>query len=160
MLYCYLSSKVNIWNVNYVQATAFIFDTRTDVLVKLSIILSLKMSRPDEDSNPNLRIHAECSNHLSYPMFFNIGSIALHCFLWELAMFQKMGLFEQHACPCLASVEYAIRDTITQFDHDLFVQKFEFPLTVNRIRHARCILPSTKDTNKIEWVLWRLGLLS
>ena len=29
-------SKVNIWNVNCARATAFIFDTRTGVLVKVS----------------------------------------------------------------------------------------------------------------------------
>ena len=30
------SSKVNIWNVNCARAAAFIFDPRTDVLVKVS----------------------------------------------------------------------------------------------------------------------------
>ena len=34
--YRYFWSKVNIWNVNCVRATAFIFDTRMDVLVKMS----------------------------------------------------------------------------------------------------------------------------
>ena len=40
------------------------------------------MSRPEGDSNPNLRIHAECSYHLTYqgqldicrPMYLNTGS--------------------------------------------------------------------------------------
>ena len=59
-------SKVNIWNINCARATAFIFDTRTGVFVKVSKILRQKMSRPEGDSNPNLRIHAECSNLLSY----------------------------------------------------------------------------------------------
>ena len=45
-------SKVNFLNVNCAQTTAFIFDTRTDVLVKVSKFLRQKMSRPEEDSNP------------------------------------------------------------------------------------------------------------
>ena len=53
--YRYFWSKVNIWYVNCARATAFIFDTWTDVLVKVSKFLRQKMSRPD----------AECSNHLS-----------------------------------------------------------------------------------------------
>ena len=40
-------SKVNIWYVNCARATAFIFDTRTDVLVKVSKFLRQKMSRPE-----------------------------------------------------------------------------------------------------------------
>ena len=64
--YRYFWSKVNIWNVNCARATALIFDTRTDVLVKVSNIMRQKMSRSDGDSNPQPSIHAECSNHLSY----------------------------------------------------------------------------------------------
>ena len=45
-------SKVNIWNVNCSRAVAFIFDPRTDVLVKVSTFLRQKMSRPEGDSNP------------------------------------------------------------------------------------------------------------
>ena len=45
-------SKVNIWNANCVQATAFIFDTPAGVLVKVSKFLRQKMSRPEGDSNP------------------------------------------------------------------------------------------------------------
>ena len=37
--YRYFWSKVNIWNVNCARATAVIFDTRTDVLVKVSKFL-------------------------------------------------------------------------------------------------------------------------
>ena len=48
--YRYFLSKVNTWNVNCARATALIFDTR-----KVSNILRQKMSRPDGDSNPNLR---------------------------------------------------------------------------------------------------------
>ena len=45
-------SKVNIWNVNCARATAFIFDTRMGVLVKVSTFLRQKISRPEGDSNP------------------------------------------------------------------------------------------------------------
>ena len=48
----FFSSKVNIWYVNCARATAFIFDTRTGVLVKVSKFLREKMSRPEGDSNP------------------------------------------------------------------------------------------------------------
>ena len=41
-----------LWNVNCEWATAFIFYTRTDVLVKVSKFLRQKMSRPERDSNP------------------------------------------------------------------------------------------------------------
>ena len=41
----YCLSKVNIWNVNCVLATSFIFDTRTGVLVKVSTPLRQKVSR-------------------------------------------------------------------------------------------------------------------
>ena len=46
------SSKVNIWNVNCARATAVIFDTQTDILVKVSKFLRQKMSRPEGDSIP------------------------------------------------------------------------------------------------------------
>ena len=62
--YIYVWSKVNIWNVNCARTTAFIFDTRTVVLVKVSTFLRQKMSRPEGPRAPNLRIHAECSNLL------------------------------------------------------------------------------------------------
>ena len=48
----YFCSKVDIWNVNCARATAFIFDTRTDVLAKVSKFLRQKISRPEGDSNP------------------------------------------------------------------------------------------------------------
>ena len=48
----YFLCKVNIWYVNCARATAFIFDTRTGVLVKVSKFLRQKMSRPEGDSNP------------------------------------------------------------------------------------------------------------
>ena len=82
-VYIFIWSNVNIWNANFARATAFINDTRTDVLVKLSKFLRQKMSRSEGDLNwgPNHRIHAECPNHLIYqgqtfavPCFFNTGS--------------------------------------------------------------------------------------
>ena len=45
-------SKINIWYVNCARATAFIFDTRTDVLVKVSKFLRQKMSRPGGGLEP------------------------------------------------------------------------------------------------------------
>ena len=50
--YRYYISKVNIWNVNCARTTAFIFDTWTDVLVKVSKFMRQKMSWPEGDSNP------------------------------------------------------------------------------------------------------------
>ena len=66
-IHIYIWNKVNIWNVNCARATASIFDTWTDVLAKVSKFLRQKMSRPEGGTRtPNLRIHAECSNHLNY----------------------------------------------------------------------------------------------
>ena len=48
--YRYFWSKVKIWNVNCARAIAFIFDTRTGVLGKVSKFLRQKMSRPEGDS--------------------------------------------------------------------------------------------------------------
>ena len=67
----YFWSKVNIWNVNCAWATAFIFDTRTDVLVKVSKLLRQKMYQPEGDSNPNLpTIWAIRARHLLPHLFF------------------------------------------------------------------------------------------
>ena len=49
-MYVYIY-KVNIWNVNCAQASAFIFDSRTDVLMKVSKFLRQKMSRHQRDSS-------------------------------------------------------------------------------------------------------------
>ena len=62
----YFLSKVNIWNFNRARVTAFIFDSRTYVFVKVSNFFRQKMSRHEGTRTPNLPIHAECSNHLSY----------------------------------------------------------------------------------------------
>ena len=48
----YFWSEVYIWNVNCARATASVFDSRTDVHVKVSKFLRQKMSRPEEDSSP------------------------------------------------------------------------------------------------------------
>ena len=80
----YFWSEINIWNVNCAQATAFIFDTRTGVLVKVSKFLRQKMYRPEGDSNPNLRIHAECSNLLSYQG----QTFAVPCFEYWLGQYR------------------------------------------------------------------------
>ena len=50
--FLYFVSKVTICNVNWARATAFIFDTRTVVLVKVPKFLRQKISRPEGDSNP------------------------------------------------------------------------------------------------------------
>ena len=80
-------NKVNIGNVNCARATAFIFDTPTDVLVKVSKFLRQKISRPERDSNPQpsdscrmlLTIWAISARHL-LPMFFNTGSGGIDIF--------------------------------------------------------------------------------
>ena len=48
----YFLGKINFGNVNCARATAFIFDTRTDVLVKVSKFLRQRMFLPEGDSNP------------------------------------------------------------------------------------------------------------
>ena len=55
--YTYFWCKVNIWNVNCARATAFILDTRTGVLEKVSKFLRQKMSPPDGwNSAPNKKL--------------------------------------------------------------------------------------------------------
>ena len=85
-------SKVNIWNVNCARATAFIFDKWTGVLVKESKIWDKKCLDLSGLEASNLRIHAECSNLLSYrgqtfavPCFFNTGSGGIDSFKAKLA---------------------------------------------------------------------------
>ena len=48
----YFLSKVNIWNINCVWASALIFETQMDVFVKVTKFLRLKISRPEGDSYP------------------------------------------------------------------------------------------------------------
>ena len=50
-------SKFNIWTVNCAWATAYIFDTRTDVFVLVSKFFRQNMSRPERHSNLNIRTY-------------------------------------------------------------------------------------------------------
>ena len=76
----YFWCKVNIWNVDCSWETAFIFGTRTDVLVKASKFLRKKISRPEGDSKPPnfefmpnaLIIWTLRARHLC-PMFLDTG---------------------------------------------------------------------------------------
>ena len=77
----YFWNKVSIWNDNCARATAFTFDTRTVVLVIVSKIWERKCLYLTGTRTPNLRIHAEHSNLLSYhggtfavPWFWTIGT--------------------------------------------------------------------------------------
>ena len=49
--YKYFRSQVNIWNLDWARASAFVFDTKTDVFVKVPKFLMHKMSRPEGNSN-------------------------------------------------------------------------------------------------------------
>ena len=49
--YKYFRSQVSIWNVNWAWATAFVFDTKTDVLMKVPKFLTHSISRPEGNSN-------------------------------------------------------------------------------------------------------------
>ena len=59
-------SKVNIWNVNSARATAFIYDTRTDVLVKVSRFLDRKC-RHCVSWYPAIRKHMKKQTGISCP---------------------------------------------------------------------------------------------
>ena len=96
--YSYFWSKVNIWYVNCARATAFIFDTRTGALVKVSKFLGQKMSRPEGDSNPQPSDSTECSNLLSYqgqtfavPCFWAVA-LAVLCKLSSMNFICKMSI--------------------------------------------------------------------
>ena len=76
-----LKLTFEIWNVNSARATAFIFDTRTGVLVKVSMFLRQKMSRPEGYSNSEpsdscqmLLLFQLSGPDICCPMFFNTGS--------------------------------------------------------------------------------------
>ena len=73
--YGYFCSEVNIWNVNCARATALIFDSRTDVPVKVSSLWDEKMSRPEGKSNPQPLDSFELSGpDIRCPMALNTGS--------------------------------------------------------------------------------------
>ena len=90
----YFRSKLDIWNVNCAWATALISDTWTSVLVEsVKFFLDRKYLEP-RTRTPNLRIHAECCNHLRYsgphiccPMFLNTGSgsMYIHRYIYVLS---------------------------------------------------------------------------
>ena len=84
-----------IWYVNCVRATAFIFDTRTGGLVKVSKILRQKMSRPEGDLYPTT--FGFMPNALTYwairarhfcPMFFG------HWLWWYRYFWSKVKTFD------------------------------------------------------------------
>ena len=112
---CYLLSKVNIWNVDCARATTFIFDARTDVLVKVSKLLRKKMSRPEGESrgiidNGNilkhmsshvLYIYTACIRILIFQVFSNAESVSVSwrqhdlsiCNVgWSMMMYEDMWL--------------------------------------------------------------------
>ena len=85
--YRYFWSKVNIWNVNCAWAAAFIFNTQTDVLMKVSkVFWDRKCLDLRETGTPNLPIHAECSNHLSYQGQFLPPRVSVLARLYIIAM--------------------------------------------------------------------------
>ena len=47
LIMCFKKNKADFWNVNCARTTAIIFDTRTDILVKMSKFLRHEMSRPE-----------------------------------------------------------------------------------------------------------------
>ena len=61
----YFWSKASIWDVNCERATAFIFGTRTCVLVQVSKFWWQKMFRPEGDSNPQIS-DGFMPNYLTY----------------------------------------------------------------------------------------------
>ena len=62
----YFCSEINIWSVNCARATALIYDTRTMFLWTCRCFWDRKISTWGVLEPPNLRIYAECSNHLRY----------------------------------------------------------------------------------------------
>ena len=48
----YFCSKINIWNVKYAQARAFIFDSRTDVLVNILYLVQNWISSKHRNQEP------------------------------------------------------------------------------------------------------------
>ena len=74
-------SQANIWSVGCAQAAAFIFDSHTDVLVKVSKFWERKCLGLRGTRTSNFRIQAECSDHLSY----QCQIFVVPCF-WILAL--------------------------------------------------------------------------
>ena len=105
-------SKVDVWNINSVWATAFMFDTRRDVLVKVSKFLRQKMFRPEGDSNPQpldscrILFPFELSGpDLWCPMFLNTGSGGIEFFFkvkltFEMLTVRGKQLYFRHKKGC------------------------------------------------------------
>ena len=75
----YFWSKVNIWYVNCARATAFIFETRTDVLVKVSKFL--RQTRPTLERHETLgllrSINPNMFNHLALKWWGSTSNLKL-----------------------------------------------------------------------------------
>ena len=103
--YRYFLSKVNIWNVNHARSTAFIFDTRTGVLVKVSKFvrqkkyLDLRFTR-----TPNLRFHAECSNLLSYKGQIIAVPCFVHWLWWYNYFWSKVNILNVNCARATALI--------------------------------------------------------
>ena len=85
--YRYSWSKDNIWNVNCARERAFIFDKRTDVLVKVSKFLWQKMSRPVSDSKP--QPSDSCWMLKPFELSFWGKTTGLHGRVWSLDIVKR-----------------------------------------------------------------------
>ena len=86
-----------MWNVNCARATAFIFDTRTGVLEKVSKFWDRKCLDLRGTRNPNLRIHAEFSNLLSYQgQTFAVPCYLTSSFIVNDLLYVVNGVFPLH----------------------------------------------------------------
>ena len=102
--YRYFWSKVNVWNVNWARATAFIFDTRTSVPVKVSKFLRQKMSRPEGNSNPQPSYSCRMLEPIELsgpdiccPMFLKTGSGGIDIFEVKLTFEMLTVRGQQHS---------------------------------------------------------------
>ena len=102
--YRYFWSKVNIWYVNCGWATAFIVDTPTGVLVKVSKFLRQKMSRPERDSDTQpldswrMLWPIELSGpDICCPMLLNTGSGGIDIFEVKLTFDMLTVRGQQHS---------------------------------------------------------------
>ena len=100
----HFQSKVNIWNFYCARATAFIFDTRTSVLGKVSKLLRQKMSRPEGDSNPQpsyscrmLQPIELSGPDICFPMLLNTGSGCIDIFKVKLTFEMLTVRGQQHS---------------------------------------------------------------
>ena len=89
-----LKLSFEMWSV---RATTFIFDSRTDVLVKVSKFLKQKMSRPEGHSNSQssyscrmLQPFELSRPDICCPMFFNTGSECCIPNSWSINLVNKL----------------------------------------------------------------------